>query len=133
VSINDVADRAPRALGDGEALKIGRRSVRWIDAPHMPHAWECGFLYDELTHTLFCGDLFTQPGAKHAPLVESDILGPSEDFRKQLNYFSNTRDSDALIAKIAATEPETLACMHGSAWHGDGARLLRELGKSLAS
>ncbi|MBI1364772.1 MAG: MBL fold metallo-hydrolase [Alphaproteobacteria bacterium] len=133
VSINDLADRAPRAMADGESISIGRRSIRWIDAPHMPHAWECGFIFDELTKTLFCGDLFTQPGAKHAPLVETDILGPSEAYRKQLDYFSHTRDTDALIARLAATAPKTLACMHGSAWRGDGAALLRALGQSLKS
>lgn len=133
VSINDLADRAPRAMADGESISIGRRSIRWIDAPHMPHAWECGFIFDELTKTLFCGDLFTQPGAKHAPLVETDILGPSEAYRKQLDYFSHTRDTDALVARLAATAPKTLACMHGSAWRGDGAALLRALGQSLKS
>src|SRR6185503_5975212 len=81
VSMNDLADREPRPLADGESMSIGSRSMRWIDAPHLPHAWENGFLFDERTSTLFCGDLFTQPGAEHAPLVESDILGPSEAFR----------------------------------------------------
>jgi hypothetical protein len=28
--------------------------------------------------TPLCGDLFTQPGAEHAPLTEGDIPGPSE-------------------------------------------------------
>jgi flavorubredoxin len=133
VSIGDIADRPPRALGDGETAEIGRRKIRWIDAPHMPHAWECGFLFDELTDTLFCGDLFTQPGETHPPLTEGDILGPSEEFRKALDYFSHTKNAAALIDKIAATNPATLACMHGSAWRGDGAALLRELGKELAA
>jgi hypothetical protein len=30
------------------------------------------------------------------------------------------------------TNPETLAVMHGSAWRGDGASLLRALGAELA-
>ena len=76
VSINDLADRAPRALADGEKLSLGNRLVRWLDAPHVPHGWECGFLYEEVTGTLFCGDLFTQPGTGAIPLTESDILGP---------------------------------------------------------
>jgi hypothetical protein len=29
-------------------------------------------------------------------------------------------------------QPTTLACMHGSAWRGDGAKLLRELAIALA-
>ncbi len=133
VSIGDLADRPPRALADGELLTLGRHRVRWFDAPHLPHAWECGFLMDEHTRTLFCGDLFTQPGAESPALTESDILGPSEAFRQQLDYFSHTTRLDALIEKLAATEPRVLACMHGSAWQGDGRRLLRALGQSLAA
>lgn len=133
VSVSDLADRPPRALADGERLALGRRTVRWFDTPHLPHAWECGLLMDEHTSTLFCGDLFTQPGAESQALTESDILGPSEAFRRQLDYFSHTSHLDTLIEKLAATEPRVLACMHGSAWRGDGGRLLRALGDSLAA
>jgi len=48
-----------------------------------------------------------------------------------LDYFSQTRLAHELAAKLAATEPSTLACMHGSAWQGDGADLLRRLGTRL--
>lgn len=133
VSIGDLADRAPRALADGESISLGRRSVRWQDAPHLPHAWECGFLSDELTSTLFCGDLFTQGGADNPPLTESDILGPSEAFRHEMDYFSHTKYVRELLEKLACTNPTTLACMHGSAWRGDGASLLRALGESFAA
>jgi hypothetical protein len=34
---------------------------------------------------------------------------------------------------LASTQPTTLACMHGSAWSGDGATLLRALADSLSS
>lgn len=131
VSIGDLADRPPRVLADGEVLSLGRHSVRWLDTPHLPHAWDCGFLVEERTRTLLCGDLFTQGGAGDPPLTESDILGPSESFRRELDYFSHTKDARALLERLAATNPTTLACMHGSAWHGDGAALLRALADSL--
>jgi hypothetical protein len=38
-----------------------------------------------------------------------------------------------MIEKLAAAQPCVLACMHGSAWQGDGGRLLRTLGESLAA
>lgn len=131
VSVDDVADRPARALADGEEVALGTRTVRWIDAPHMPHAWECGFLFEASTRTLLCGDLFTQPGDRHPPLTEGDILGPSEAMRAGLDYYSHTREAPALIARLAGTAPTTLACMHGAAWRGDGAKLLRELGDVL--
>ena len=65
VSVGDLADRAPRALADGETLALGQKVVEWHDAPHLPHGWDCGFLSERTTRTLFCGDLFTQPGARH--------------------------------------------------------------------
>src|SRR6186713_2960649 len=60
VSVDDVADRKARALADGETLVVGRHRLTWLDTPHVPHAWECGFMFDETTRTLLCGDLFTQ-------------------------------------------------------------------------
>lgn len=127
VSIGDLADRPPRALADGEALALGKHAVRWFDAPHLPHGWECGYLMEERTGTLLCGDLFTQAGADLPALTESDILGPSEAFRHAMDYFSHTKHAGEMLEKLASAAPTTLACMHGSAWRGDGARLLRAL------
>jgi len=133
VSIEDLADRNPRVLADGEALSLGTHRVRWFDTPHLPHAWECGFMAEERTRTLLCGDLFTQGGSDHPPVTEADILGPSEAFRHRMDYFSHTKNARMMLERLAATEPATLACMHGSAWHGDGAKLLRALADSLSA
>ena len=132
VSVNDLADRPARALADGEMLALGKHSLRWFDTPHLPHGWECGFLMEEHTKTLLCGDLFTQGGADHPPITESDILGPSEAFRHEMDYFSHTRNARAMLERLASAGPTTLACMHGSAWHGDGATLLRSLADALS-
>lgn len=131
VSIEDLADRPPRALADSETLSLGRHTVQWFDTPHLPHAWECGFLMEQHTRTLLCGDLFTQSGGGKQPLIESDILGPSEAFRNKLDYYSHTKNARALLERLAAASPTTLACMHGSAWRGDGAQLLRALADAL--
>src|SRR5262249_52830229 len=132
IAIRDQAEREPKELAHGETLSLGANTVEWVDAPHLPHGWECGYLFAREAKTLFCGDLFTQPGTGDAAVTSSDILGPSEAFRGKFDYFSHTRDIDALIGRVARLEPTTLACMHGSAWQGDGGALLRELGKSLA-
>jgi flavorubredoxin len=133
VSIDDLADRTPRVLADGELLSLGTHSVRWFDTPHLPHAWDCGFLAEERTHTLLCGDLFTQGGAGRPPVTESDILGPSEAFRHGMDYFSHTKNARTMLERLASTNPTTLACMHGSAWRGNGAELLRALGDALSA
>lgn len=131
VSVNDVADRAPIALADGETLTLGRHALRWFDTPHLPHAWECGFMFDDSTRTLLCGDLFTQGGTGETPLVETDILGPSEAFRGTMDYYSHTPNTTEMLERLAAEGPTTLACMHGSAWRGDGGALLRALADSI--
>lgn len=131
VSVNDVADRAPHALGDGDTLNLGRHTLRWFDTPHLPHAWECGLMFEDNTRTLLCGDLFTQGGEGKAALVETDILGPSEAFRGAMDYYAHAPDTDAMLERLAKVGPTTLACMHGSAWRGDGSALLRALAKSI--
>jgi flavorubredoxin len=133
VSIGDFADRAPRGLSDAEELPLGRHTMRWFDTPHMPHSWECGLMMDVSTRTFFCGDLFTQGGAGEVALTESDILGPSESFRAPMDYFAHAPQTAAILEKLASERPTTLACMHGSAWRGDGERLLRELSRILSS
>jgi flavorubredoxin len=131
VSIGDYADRPPRALADNEALSLGRHEIRWLDTPHMPHGWDCGLIWESSTRTFFCGDLFTQGGAGETALTEADILGPSEAFRKPMDYFTHAPQTRAALERLARLEPATLACMHGSAWRGDGAALLRELADAL--
>jgi len=56
---------------------------------------------------------------------------PSEAFRKQMDYYSHTKNVHSLMARLAAAKPTTLVCMQGSAWQGDGARLLIALAESL--
>ena len=131
VSVNDLADRAPQVLADGEVLSLGTRQVQWFDTPHLPHGWECGYLLEQHTRTLLCGDLFAQGGNEQPALTTADILAPSEAFRQQMDYYAHSPQQAALLARLAATNPTTLACMHGSAWQGDGAQLLQGLAESL--
>ena len=132
VSVEDAAARPPRALADGEVLRTGRHAFKWLDAPHVPHAWENGFMMELETRTLLCGDLFTQGGSGAVPIAEGDILGPSEAFRRSMDYYAHTPRTGATLERLAQEQPRVLACMHGSAWRGDGASLLRALARSLA-
>jgi flavorubredoxin len=133
VSIGDYADRPPQALANGGELVLGRRTVKWLDAPHTPHGWDCGYLVETSARTLFCGDLFTQFGASHSVLTSEDILEPSEAARVAMDYYAHGTDTRTVIERLAAENPVTLACMHGPAWSGDGAALLRELGSRLVA
>jgi flavorubredoxin len=133
VSIGDYADRPPQALANGGELALGRRTVKWLDAPHLPHGWDCGYMIETSARTMFSGDLFTQFGATHPVLTSDDILEPSEAARAGMDYYAHGTDTQTLIERLAAENPVTLACMHGPAWSGDGAALLRELGRRLVA
>ena len=132
VSVSDLVDVEPLGMADGQTLDLGRHKLVWQSTPHLPHGWECGYFFDATTGTLFCGDLFTQPGIGARPLVDDDILTPSEAFRKQMDYYAHTADTSRLIEKLADLAPARLACMHGSAWQGDGRAMLRKLSSALA-
>ena len=131
VSVGDYSDKAPRALADEESLTLGEHEVRWLDTPHMPHGWDCGLMMESKTRTFLCGDLFTQGGPGDVALTEADILGPSEAFRKPMDYFTHAPHTRETLERLARQAPVTLACMHGSAWRGDGAALLRALADAL--
>ena len=65
---------------------------------------------------------------------DRDKVGEAfEAFRKQMDYYAHAPTTAATLERLAREQPRTLACMHGSAWRGDGASLLRALAKSLAS
>lgn len=128
LSVNDIADREAHILGDGEILQTGRFRMQWLDTPHLPHGWEAGLIMEHATGTLLCSDLFADGGTDHPPLFEGDIFGPSNAFRRKLgDFYTHTKETRALLARLAALNPNTLARMHGSAWHGDGADLLLAL------
>jgi flavorubredoxin len=132
-SVNDLADRKPRPLADGDVLELGAHRVRWIDAPHVPHGWDNGYLFESSTRTLFCGDLFTQPGTGDIALTENDVLGSSEAFRQAMDYYAHTPNTRTTLERMAAMEPATLACMHGSAYRGNGAKLIGALADALTA
>lgn len=127
VQLNDLADRAPRLLKDGEIIELGAgKRLRYIDTPHTPHAWDSGVMYEESTGTLLCGDLFTQLG-KEPAITTGDIVGPAIAAEDLFRYSSLNPGMGSTIRALAKLSPRTLALMHGPAYAGDGAGALRAL------
>ena len=126
VSLNDMADRAPRVLQDGETVDLGGKRVRYLDTPHIPHGWDAGVLYEETTGTLLSGDLFTQIGDGPA-LTERDIVGPAISTEDLFRFSSLNPGMGPTIRKLATLAPRTIALMHGPSFAGDGAAALRGL------
>jgi flavorubredoxin len=127
VSLNDMADRTPRVLQDGETIDLGKgKKVRYLDTPHIPHGWDAGVLYEETTGTLLCGDLFTQLGDGPA-VTESDIVGPAIAAEDMFKYSSLNPSMGATIRRLAALSPRALALMHGPSFSGNCVAALRAL------
>ncbi|HEX7461493.1 MAG TPA: MBL fold metallo-hydrolase [Dermatophilaceae bacterium] len=130
LSLNDMLNRPPRALADGEVLDLGgaelRRSVLEVATPHVPHNWESHVFFERETRTLFCGDLCTQLG-DGAPVTEQQLLDAAIAAEEMFGQTSMGPAVPAAYRRLADLEPATLAIMHGSSYNGDCARLLREL------
>ena len=137
VMLNDFADRAPRALTDGEVVETGRHRLRFLATPHVPHGWDAGLYFDDAERTLFCSDLFFQPGDP-APLIESGIVegavaamraGMEGPLAHDLPY---TPYTDRTLQRLAGLSPRTLAVMHGSSYRGAGDAAIQALAITIA-
>jgi flavorubredoxin len=131
VSLNDLADRPPRALADDEVLDLGGRRMRFFYTPHVPHGWETGVFHEEATGTLFCGDLLTQAGAC-PPLTSADIVGPAVAAEKMFHAMTMSPNTGQVLERLAAIGAQRLALMHGPSFEGDGGAALRALTRGLA-
>lgn len=132
VYIGDYASRAPRALADNESFSTGSHRFRFRHTPHFPHGWDASMLFDEVSGTLFCSDLFHQSGDVEATTGSSVI----ERFRDTLtryqqgplaNYMPYTPLTEKHVESLAQLNPSACATMHGSTYLGDGAQALRDL------
>ncbi len=126
VSLNDLCDRPPVPLEDGQVIELGRHRVRHIDTPHVPHGWEARVLYEEMTGTLLCGDLFSHLGNGPA-LTSDDILDAARQAEDIFGATCLTPSTGPTIRRLAELEPTTLGIMHGSSFTGDCAAALRGL------
>lgn len=126
VSLNDLADRPPHELVDGEVLDLGGKRVRYIDTPHVPHAWESGLMFEETTRTLFSGDLFTQLG--DGPVTsDHGIVAAAIEAEEVFGATALTPHTAPTIRALKALNPERIAVMHGSCFAGDCAGELERL------
>jgi len=132
VSLDDLCDRPPRRLVDGEVIDLGGRRVRHIDTPHVPHNWEACVLFEETTATLFCGDLFTHAG-DGPPLTDDDIVGPAMAAEAMFHSTALSPGTPKTIRRLASLAPQMLAIMHGSSTRSRCGESLRQLADAYES
>ena len=126
VSLNDLCDRPPRALQDGEVIDLGGKRVRQISTPHVPHGWEAQVLYEETTGTLLCGDLFSQVGSGPA-LTTNDVVEPAFAAEEMFHATCLAPHTAATLRALGDLDPATLAIMHGPSFQGNGRKALYDL------
>ncbi|MGV1009591.1 MAG: hypothetical protein ACOYBY_13415 [Dermatophilaceae bacterium] len=126
VSVNDLADRPPRPLQDGEVMVLGDKRLRRIETPHVPHGWDAGLFYEETTSTLLCGDLFTAIGNSPA-LTEQEITSPALAAEDVFRATCLTPSTGPTIRSLADLKPNTLGLMHGPSYAGDCVQALLDL------
>ncbi len=126
VSVDDLADRPPRALQDGEVISTGDRRLRRIETPHVPHGWDAGLFFEETTSTLLCGDLFTAVGSSSS-LTEHDIVGPALAAEDTFGATCLTPSTAPTLRALAELHPTTLGLMHGPSYGGDCGSALHDL------
>ena len=126
VTLADVAARPPRGLADGEVLDLGGKRVRHLATPHVPHAWDSGFLFEEVTGTLLTSDLFTAMG-QWPVVTEDDIVEPALATEEVYRSTPLTAQTAPTMRRLAELAPRTLALMHGPAFTGDGGAMLEGL------
>ncbi len=135
VSVDDVvAARPARAMVAGEVLETGEYRFRFLQTPHVPHAWDAGHLFEEVNATLLCSDLFHQNGDLEA-VTRSDVVGGFKEMLLEYqkgpfaNYMPYTKQTEPILNRLAELKPKTIAPMHGSAFMGDGEQAIYDLAR----
>ncbi len=123
VSIDDLANRPPVPTAPDGSFDLGGRSVRSIDTPHVPHGWDAHVLYEEITGTLFCGDILSQVGDGPA-LTGEDLVAAAIEAEDMFRSSCLTPQTAPTIRRLAQLNPTTLAIMHGSSYNGDASSAL---------
>jgi flavorubredoxin len=126
VSLNDLSDRPPRVLAEGEVLDLGGKRVRQVSTPHVPHGWEAQVLFEETTGTLLCGDLFTQVGRGPA-LATGSVVERALQAEGMFHATALAPHTVQTLRSLGELNPGTLAIMHGPSFEGNGRRALHDL------
>jgi flavorubredoxin len=119
LSVNLNVARFPwryRVLGlqDGDALELGRHTLRVLETPHVHH-WDSMMLFEEHTRSLFSSDLFLQPDDQPA-VVREDLGAEMCAFYRRAGIFASEQPVRALLDRLEPLTPRWTHAMHGGSF-----------------
>ncbi len=111
LSLADLAERAPRIVGDGERIDLGSHRLRFLETPQV-NQWDSLMVYEETTGTLFPNDLFSTMGTEI--VTARAIAKEAIEVARHLGYQADDRASlERALDRIAALDLSLIAPMHG--------------------
>jgi flavorubredoxin len=105
-----VVDRV-RGYQDGEALELGRHTLRFMETPHVHH-WDSMMVVEEETGSLFPSDLFLQPGDQ-PPVVTENLSDAMVEVYRKVGIFAHENPVRRVVDRIEALDPRWIHAMHG--------------------
>ena len=97
---------------DGEVLKTGKKSLRFIMTPHVHH-WDSMMIFEENTKSLFTSDLFMQPGF-NKPVLSDDLSEAMIGLYRAVGIFASEKPVRETTRRLAGLQPKVVFPMHGS-------------------
>ncbi len=97
---------------DGEVLKTGKKSLRFIMTPHVHH-WDSMMIFEESTKSLFTSDLFMQPGF-NKPVLSDDLSEAMIGLYRAVGIFASEKPVRETTRRLAGLKPKMVFPMHGS-------------------
>jgi flavorubredoxin len=106
-----------RGFTDGEALALGRHTLRFLETPHVHH-WDSMMVVEEATRSLFPSDLYLQPGDQ-PPVVRENLSAEMVDVYRSVGIFAHEQPVRAVADRIEALAPDWIHAMYGGTLTGD--------------
>ncbi len=97
---------------DGEVLKTGKKSLRFIMTPHVHH-WDSMMIFEETTKSLFTSDLFIQPGM-NKPVISDDLSEAMIALYRAVGIFASENPVRETTKRLVGLDPNMVFPMHGS-------------------
>jgi flavorubredoxin len=111
-SVADFAIREPVVVDEDQVLDLGQHRLGFLITPYV-HTWDSMLPYDQSTSTVFCSDVFIQPGLRPPTTGEALVEEMLAAYR-MVGIFPSRAHLNSALDKIEALDSQVLACHHGS-------------------